>query len=578
MSIKRKFATAVATASLLAGLFGSALVSTASAAGRIGGAGVVSAAKSLIKSAEHDGTYDTVWLNTTVASSDDGTRHTGAKDFFADLNDAVTDSDNNQAIEYTMRTASDGPVTLIQELSATSSSSVIDVAWKYNDDGTEATDCEDADVGPDATNWTTSDIIEGAAEMTADEEYILCVYPNRAGKATITVKADGVTLPAVTVTVFGDLATLTLSVRNGHPYVAADNAGVDRYFRVVGKDSAGQVLNGTGDGAYAGVAGDLAEFALVDSSDNPSFANDGAPSILGTIEDWTSTDYSAFYDEEDNDWEFGFARNDFDLEDEVCAADDAGKTYAIAVEATNYDSDTVTSNTVSITCTGDEAKVTDLSVEATGGAKKYNETGVYANDQLSILATIVDQANRPMGVGVTVNFDVAIEGDASLDETALGDIDFVGSTYNGAPLGNKVRVGYLEPDVARKAVYPYTVTLANSDLGADDEVVYSEDFTYTVDASAVEKTYTISVVRNAAKTRATMTVNFGAACSRQMVDFDVELANGDVKYLTRRADINGVAKLTMERRNTKIYVTAFCGGSAVDGYDLESELRGVRFR
>ena len=75
-----------------------------------------------------------------------------------------------------------------------------------------------------------------------------------------------------------------------------------------------------------------------------------------------------------------------------------------------------------------------------------------------------------------------------------------------------------------------------------------------------------------------MTVNFGASCSRQRVDFDVELANGDVKYLTRRADINGVAKLTMERRNTKIYVTAFCGGDPITGYDLESSLRGVRFR
>jgi hypothetical protein len=58
-----------------------------------------------------------------------------------------------------------------------------------------------------------------------------------------------------------------------------------------------------------------------------------------------------------------------------------------------------------------------------------------------------------------------------------------------------------------------------------------------------------------------------------MVDFDVELANGDVKFLERRANIDGRAVLTIERRNTKIYVKAFCNDGA-----QESNLRGIRFR
>lgn len=578
MSIKRKFATAVATASLLAGLFGSALVSTASAAGRIGGSGTVSTSRSEIYSGDSD-------IEETVASTDDGTDYKGTLDLFFDISAANINEapDVDQEIHYYFETSGGSAVTSVQNLKATSSSSVIDVAWMYNNDGTAATDCEDNDIG-DGANWSTSDVVEGAGDDAAylgwAGGYVLCFYPNRAGKATITVVADGVTLPAVTVTAFGDLTTLTLAVRNGHNYIADGNAEVASYFTVVAKDSAGQVMNAAGSGAYS-QDGDLEYWDISEAAANPQFADDADANFFSE-DDYTDprgeTDYSGFYSEEDDDFEYGLSAQKYALQSGVCATADAGKTYALAVEAVNDDGDDVTSNTVSITCTGDEAKVTDLSVEATGGARKYNETGIYQNDELSILATIVDQANRPMGVGVTVNFDVSIDGDSSLNETAFDDIDFNGATYNGAPLGNKVRVGYLEPDVSLKAVYPYSVTLANSDLGADDEVVYSEDFTYTVDASVVEKTYTISVVKNAAKTRATMTVNFGASCSRQMVDFDVELANGDVKYLTRRADINGVAKLTMERRNTKIYVTAFCGGDPITGYDLESSLRGVRFR
>jgi hypothetical protein len=558
MSIKRKFATAVATASLLAGLFGSALVSTASAAGRIGPSGTVSIGKSDI--------YAGGDIAETVDSAD-----TKAKDFYWNLDASVEALEVDNSINFELNTSANADITRVQELSATSSSSLIKVAWAADGaDGIFDDSCAAIDNGSgNISAGFSTDVVEGAEDTSGI--YNLCIESNgNPGKATITVKADGVTLPAVTVTTLGDLATLTLSVTNGHNYIAQENDGVDKYFTVVGKDSAGQILNAGGNGAYYddGLNSGLDAFTIVDSSENPAFANDETPSILVTGGELSGASFA-----------LGSAYNRYDLDTDVCLEDDAGKTYAVAVEGVNSATDVVTSNTVSITCTGNEAKVTDLSVEATGGAKKYNETGIYQNDELSILATVVDQANRPMGVGVDVDFDVSIVGDSDLNETVVAaPISFVGAKYNGAALGNKIRIGFLEPDVALKAVYPYTVTLAEADLGADESVTYSEDFTYTVDASVVEKTYTISSVRNAAKTRSTMTVNFGAACSRKLVDFDVQLANGDVKYLTRRANAAGVATLIMERRNTKIYVQAFCGGSALTGYDLESELRGVRFR
>jgi hypothetical protein len=128
------------------------------------------------------------------------------------------------------------------------------------------------------------------------------------------------------------------------------------------------------------------------------------------------------------------------------------------------------------------------------------------------------------------------------------------------------------PDMGYVAKFPYTIKVANSDLQSATAVAKSLATFYTAtNADAIA--YTLKVVRNASKTRATITADFGAECSNQMVDFDVELANGDVKFLTRRANINGVAVLNFERRNTKVYVTAFCN----DG-EQYTALRGVRFR
>jgi hypothetical protein len=600
MSIKRKFATAVATASLLAGLFGSALVSTASAA-RIGGSGDASASKSII----HDDTFGSDLAMTFNTDADELGKDAGPKDFFWSLDgNAATALDNNAYVVYDIRDKANDGVDRVGELKATASSSLIKLSWLLENDGEdEGTDgtCADAQADIASNTITSTDLVEGAegdatvaADAPADGSlYKLCIYSNdKAGKATVTVTADGVSLPSFTVTTFGTLASLTLSVRNGHNYVAEDNDGVSRYFSIVGKDSAGQTLNAGGGGAYYddgdGVNyGTLDDFALAEGEDVGLMADDEVADFLGALTDNRGLGCSvalcgAAADAAGADrFEAGYTNTGYALASDLCGANDAGKAYSFSVEGTTNDgdNDTVTSNTVSITCTGNEAKVSAVTVEATTGAKKYNESGTQ-DDVLSIWATVLDQAGRPMGVGVTVDFDISFDGEADLNETIyVGDIDITGSVDdNSASLGNKVEIGYLEPDVDMKAEYPYTVTLAESDLGADDSVELVYEGKYTVDASAVEKTYTISSVRNAAKTRATITVNFGAACSRKLVDFDVQLANGDVKYLTRRANISGVATLIMERRNTKIYVQAFCGGSALTGYDLESDLRGVRFR
>ena len=79
--------------------------------------------------------------------------------------------------------------------------------------------------------------------------YVLCIQALKPGKSTITVKANGVTLPAVTVDVFGKITSLTLSA-SGTSSLTEGNSSIDKFFTIVGKDAAGQVINDT-DKTYA---------------------------------------------------------------------------------------------------------------------------------------------------------------------------------------------------------------------------------------------------------------------------------------------------------------------------------------
>jgi hypothetical protein len=107
-------------------------------------------------------------------------------------------------------------------------------------------------------------------------------------------------------------------------------------------------------------------------------------------------------------------------------------------------------------------------------------------------------------------------------------------------------------------------------VDGDDAVDATYNLYYTAtdaDASPIVPT----VTKNAAKTRATITVDCGVADSLEVIDWDVELANGDLITYSRKANIDGVVKLTLNKRNTTVRVQAFCA-------DGDSEVKSVRFR
>jgi hypothetical protein len=85
----------------------------------------------------------------------------------------------------------------------------------------------------------------------------------------------------------------------------------------------------------------------------------------------------------------------------------------------------------------------------------------------------------------------------------------------------------------------------------------------------------LSRVRNAAKTVATWTADYGVACSNARIEFNWENADG-TKFGTveRRANIDGVAKFALARRNQTIFVYA----AGCDNYGAETDFVKARFR
>jgi len=184
-------------------------------------------------------------------------------------------------------------------------------------------------------------------------------------------------------------------------------------------------------------------------------------------------------------------------------------------------------------------------------AKLYNETAAGSDDHISLLATVVDEDGVPLGDGATaMDFGWDFDGDPLLDFTS--GIDTVRA------FGGELLAGQLGPNVSRFGRFTYTVTAADSDLAitaAGDDAV-AKDFVKTYTAINNATGATITKVRNAAKTSVTFTADMGEDAAFDVVTFTVELKNGTVVEYNRRANAIGIAKLSLSKRNTTIYVYA----------------------
>lgn len=606
MSIKKKFATAVATASLLAGIFGSAFVPAVLA---------VTPKASYTEVYVGDGIMP-YSLETTIGfQSADNYQDESVDEYayvdlalFSDSFKLTEGDDAGEGGEVGVRygdTAYD-PARLV----ATSSNSGVLLTWAVDEDGL-LDDCDDLEntLSPRGAvvsgNFGVSDTIyeplgledelgvdvsierlaydsEGdlmyadldddgvtsedvLGEDDADDQtfgFRLCLTAaesTTAATSTVTVKADGVTVATLTVKAVGPADSIALAITDGYKYVAGDNDEVTDWLTVTVKDANGTQINGDSDSVsdedVSGIDydGDGDTEGLTEYADNPESPDENEINFFSDS------------DTTDNDL--------FSLDSGVCSTEEdddmTGKSYSLKIQD---DGGEIVSNAITITCTedGDSARVTKITPEALSGGKEYEETGALDDGDLSLIATVVAGNGTPLGDGSDVtcddfDWDDIVYATEDLDETIAGTDDV---------LGGECEMGYLEPgagtELPRFGKFTYTLTALNPDLGEVDED--EVDFVLTYTATGTVDTVTIAKVRNAAKTVATITFDGGEGAAYESVYFQVEKANGAVVEYRRRANGDGIARLVLSRRNTVIYVYAFSETSD------ESDTIKVRFR
>jgi len=566
--------TAVTTAGLLAGLFGSAFVPTA-----YGTRGAITPPKASLT------------VLTTEAALDDNAAGTA----FGFLSDDSDDAAASATVVLKVAINSAGNVDLTSaDLKAVSSNDDILVSWLYRDDLTQldgagtpaAIDCADMDSTDTAptggaelgeSNFGASDTVVAVDDhATGTGLFWLCLAAaesDTAATSTITISAQAanasdtegfVTLKTVTVTAIGPTDAITLSITDGYRYVAEENTKLEEWLTVLCYDENDTLIND----ATASISAGNSCGTVIEDSLNAKNADDTTINFIDTA-DATAVGTGA---------NAGSLRL-FDLLAQTCNTEDdedltdAGNSYSLKVAV-----GTVKSNAITVTCTGvsADARVTRIYAEATTGASTYNETATGSDDYLSLFAVVVDENGMPLGDGAaTQDFDWSIDG-----ATAIED-EF---TDNGTEVaeGGEIELGTLCETITagdctagiifgRNGRFTYTVAAADSDLSTTTAVELEVELTYL---AVGEDDASISRTRNAAKTRATITADMGESNAFERIEFTVELANGNVKTFIRRANASGVATLVQSRRNTTIYVYA----DVEDGGGSPTDVLAVKFK
>jgi hypothetical protein len=567
MSIKKKFATAVATASLLAGLFGSAFVPSAMGVVILPSDAVVAKYTTLNEeSGVHQaGTAKSFGFQTNDAANNDGTTSVaiginlfinGGGGLGGDQYD-LTDPLNDEVI-----------------LKAVSSNSNVELGWAYEASGAEE-DCGDTDV--DDNFAASSSVVDVAAADGAgaygDDMYYLCFAAKSvatAATSTITVTVDGVVATTFSVTAVGPIASLTASITDGFKYVAEDNTDVDDWFTIIAKDAAGVVINGLS----TSVSNE--NLTIYDWEDNPENVQESVVEPLNgsnTGEDSTASGATTQY-------------SVYDLDSDTCVSEsgageedgDAGASFSVKFADAATDADVV-SNALTITCTGgvDGARVTKVTAEATTGDMDFEAQTALDDDFIDIVATLVDVDGAPLGDGT----DTYINGDGPGSEDMVisfdGNGDLNWNDSSDVVIGGEVLLGDISPDIA-PGKHTYTITFEDSDLSKDDGAEVEKVFTLSYTAAFVGYDGDITKSRNAAKTTATVVADFGDDGQYGKIQFLIQNANGATRVVTLNAGSDGAATLVFSRRNQRVTVTAYLQPYGAGGYTGETETVRIRFR
>jgi hypothetical protein len=549
--------TAVTTAGLLAGLFGSAFMPAARAAATDVDVTAIKAAFT----EDQDGYTPSGYIPTGSATkpyvlyapdANDGTTGAAAET-------AVLDYVCFEIAEADLVSKNGDPLSDLDDVSA--SVSISGDLLIAAEDAAAVTDSDSTDEGDYSTSTYTDSIVENGVAFCAT-----VADDDLAGAGVVTVKINGVTVRTINIKVVGPAVTATVSSLVGS-WVAMNNDLVADALKVVYKDAKGADLYLSGI-----TTADIVTYVLR--------GNEGGAAVNYYVDDVSTGSV------ESSDLAIGVSARYIDISDQFCddansEVGDSRMAYVVLDYSDNgvRGTNDVVSNGLALNCSDEAANW-----ELTGIS--FEETSVDLGAYTYLTINVEDGSGNPLGVGIDADLTfLGVENAFTMDtETTIasffpieatgGDYDefaaqlwqidgdglcitdgttvdntFVGSVAELLEAGKIFlcyQASYSESGTAVVRMSLDAYEGATGDLVTPMTVSASIEVTDPTEGAVAAPSTTATIARNAAKTTATITI---PAAAGKLVTITIENVNtGATKtYYRKAAAVTGVAKFTLRK-------------------------------
>jgi hypothetical protein len=400
----------------------------------------------------------------------------------------------------------------------------------------------------EAADCTGATVFDSSSSLVTDGTSRVCIGRadsldvETAGTGTLTITASGIVIKTITINVYGDVKSITVTQAMTSKTIAAgdvDSTATLYFAKLTYKDAAGNTLPLTA--ANLDALDDAVSFETsagveiantrIDAGDAPNF--DGG--VVASVDGYVSVDAT------------------------LCTTALQGS-FPITLVYENANEDELTAN-INVVCTSAATKITGIAME---------KLLVGPGEKFDVELTAIDDAGKPAGYGATVA-DAATLVLSPATNTAAGEIrktdgtqqavgDFQGSDWVVADGAGAVEV------TAPTTKGTYTMVLTYTDI--DGTATGSTAGTYTLTVTVRDTNLASKADLTAGPKKKIASADFGPGAAGLKVAFVLENASGVTKTFYRKANASGVAQYTIALRGTWTVYATF-GDSITDTVTLK---------
>ena len=400
----------------------------------------------------------------------------------------------------------------------------------------------------DAADCTGVTVFDSSSSLVTDGADTVCIGlvdsldVATAGTGTLTITASGIVVKTITINVYGDVKSITVTQAMTSLTIGAgdlDSTATLYFAKLTYKDGAGNTLPLTAadmdlideEVSFETSAGVVIANTRIDAGDTPNF--DGG--VVASVDGYVSVDAT------------------------LCTTALQGA-FPITVVYENANEDELNA-TINVVCTSAATKITGIAME---------KLLVGPGEKFDVQLTAIDDAGKAAGYGATVA-DAATLVLSPATNTAAGEIrktdgtqqavgDFQGADWVVADGAGAVEV------TAPTTKGTYTMVLTYTDI--DGTATGSTAGTYTLTVTVRDTNLASKADLTAGPKQKIASADFGPGAAGLKVAFVLENASGVTKTFYRKANASGVASYTIALRGTWTVYATF-GDSITDTVTLK---------